>query len=174
MGDIQIIYRAGKDNALADALSRNPQGPPPEDGIAEGESQVAMIDEKGIAEGDSPVSKQLIELLQLTPTPPPPQVDDIPMIVEQKRDPVVQAMVQFLENVSDSQEDRCTSDPVRSGRRNFVLHIDLKQRYKKRVVVPSHLKEKLIHEVQRTIQWTFCNQSYVQHPIYNLLVGWNV
>ncbi len=34
--------RAGKDNA---ALSRNP---PPEDGIAEGESQVAVIDEDGI------------------------------------------------------------------------------------------------------------------------------
>ncbi len=64
MGDIQIIYRAGKDNALADALSRNPQGPPPEDGIAEGESQVAVINEDGIAEGDSPVSKQLIELLR--------------------------------------------------------------------------------------------------------------
>ncbi len=91
MGDIQIIYRAGKDNALADALSRNPQGPPPEDGIAEGESQVAVIDGDGIAEGDSPVSKQL---LQLTPTPP--QVDNTPMIVEEKRDPVVRAMVQFL------------------------------------------------------------------------------
>ncbi len=47
------------------------------------------------------------------------------MIVEQKRDPVVRAMVQFLKNgilPEDSQEDRCTSDPVRSGRRSFVLH----------------------------------------------------
>ncbi len=123
MGDIQIIYRAGKDNALADALSRNPQGPPPEDGIAEGESQVAVIDEDGIAEGDSPVSKQLFELLQLTPTPP--QVDNIPMIVEQKRDPVVRTVSEkgyLTRRPSDIQEDRYTSDPVRSGQRNFVLH----------------------------------------------------
>ncbi len=47
------------------------------DGIAEGESQVAVIDEDGIAERDSLVSKQLIELLQLTPTPTPLQVDDM-------------------------------------------------------------------------------------------------
>ena len=41
--EVQIVYKAGKENVLADALSRNPQKPPEEEGLAEGESQVAQV-----------------------------------------------------------------------------------------------------------------------------------
>ena len=40
---MNIIYRAGKENVIADALSRNPQAPAPQEGIAESEVQVAQI-----------------------------------------------------------------------------------------------------------------------------------
>ena len=41
--DVQIVYRAGKENKNADALSRSPVLPAPEVGIAEGEVHVAPV-----------------------------------------------------------------------------------------------------------------------------------
>ena len=39
--EVRIVYRAGKENKNADALSRSPVSPAPQIGIAEGEVQVA-------------------------------------------------------------------------------------------------------------------------------------
>ena len=42
---VTITHRAGKENLNADALSRNPHGPPSVSGIGEGEVQVAVIND---------------------------------------------------------------------------------------------------------------------------------
>ena len=41
--EVHIIYRAGKENVVADALSWNPQWPAHTEGLAESEVQVASI-----------------------------------------------------------------------------------------------------------------------------------
>ena len=41
--DIEICYRAGRENQRADALSRSPCSSSPARGIAEGEMQVASV-----------------------------------------------------------------------------------------------------------------------------------
>ena len=43
IGEVNIIYRSGKANTNADALSRNPYAPAPPEGIAENEIQVAAV-----------------------------------------------------------------------------------------------------------------------------------
>ena len=43
MRAVTITHCAGKENLNADALSRNPHNPPPDNGIGEGEVQIAMI-----------------------------------------------------------------------------------------------------------------------------------
>lgn len=40
---VNIVYRNGKENANADALSRNPVSPPPAQPIAEGDVQVFAV-----------------------------------------------------------------------------------------------------------------------------------
>ena len=41
--DVQIIYRPGKENCNADALSRQPHAPAPLEGVAEGELQICSV-----------------------------------------------------------------------------------------------------------------------------------
>ena len=43
VSEINILYRSGKANTNADALSRNPYLPAPQEGIGESELQVAVV-----------------------------------------------------------------------------------------------------------------------------------
>ena len=83
MKSVTIVYRAGRENARADALSRSPSGPPPTVGIAEGEAQVASVDTEDIA-----------SLLQANPT--------VGMTAnfssEQRRDPNLNMIIEFLQH----------------------------------------------------------------------------
>ena len=61
--EVNIIYRAGKENVIVDALSHNPQAPAPQEGIAESEVQVARIQGAEQEEDES----NFLHLLQLEP-----------------------------------------------------------------------------------------------------------
>ena len=56
---MHIVYRAGQENASADALSRHPHEPAPRQGIAQDETQVTAVH----TEAETPMS----ELLQQSP-----------------------------------------------------------------------------------------------------------
>ena len=74
--EVNIIYRAGKDNTIADALSRNPQALAPQEGIAEREVQVARIPRE---EEESDLS----HLLQLEPDPDLDQPGELAKLAEE-------------------------------------------------------------------------------------------
>ena len=86
-GEVQIVYKAGTENVLADALSRNPQKPPEEEGLAKGESQVVQV---GV---DESTESQLSDLLQLVLPTPNGDHQTPTVISELKRDPVLRAMI---------------------------------------------------------------------------------
>ena len=73
--NVQIIYRAGKENLNADALSRQPYSPAPKEGVAEGEIQVCAVSSETDIES----------LLRMDPE----TVMPIDFSREQKKDPQV-------------------------------------------------------------------------------------
>ena len=130
---VSIVYRAGRENALADALSRSPCDPPPTVGIGEVEAQVATIDTS---------ATDVDSLLQAEPV----TGNNSDFAAEQRQDPDG-----FLE------EDKLPEDPVLARKLaaqetqfsfiNNVLHfIDHRQDSKARVAVPSHLRERILRE----------------------------
>ena len=80
--DVQIIYRAGKTNLSADALSRSPQAPAPTGN--NDEIQVAAVTSQ---------ETSIQSLLQLKPKFSPTES----FTSEQRKDPCVREIIHFLE-----------------------------------------------------------------------------
>ena len=136
---VTIVYRAGRENACTDALSRSPYGPAPVLGIAEGEFQVSSI-----------ASKDATSLLQTTPEATKNRQSDYSM--EQRRDPELRAMIEFLgENKLPDDSSQAKKIAAQESQFTFtdgVLYfIDHRYGNQRRVVVPRQLREKLLHEV---------------------------
>lgn len=84
IGKINIIHRSGKTNTNADALSRNPQAPAPQEGIGENEIQVAAVNSEPITSTDV-----LLQAKPLVGTP-------TSFGEEQQKDPQLKDIIQFL------------------------------------------------------------------------------
>ena len=82
--EIHIVYRSGKRNTAADALSRSPQAGAPDKGVAEQEVQVATVQTE---------TTNIQSLLQSTPLP----YNQQSFALEQQKDPEVLEIVMFLE-----------------------------------------------------------------------------
>ena len=81
--EVKIIYRSGKSNLNADALSRNPQAPAPKEGIAQTDVQVSLVDSAEVS---------VETLLQAEPERSPlAGIDSLSQ--EQRKDPALLEMI---------------------------------------------------------------------------------
>ena len=137
---IQITYRAGRENANADALSRCPVG---------GETLVTSVPEVQIAQVQS-TSRDIVELLQSPP------VDSVPDSTanyshEQGKDPEILELRQFLLR-GELPDDPRRARKVAAQAPSFVVLddmvylIDSKRGHQRRCVVPVHLRMSLMEE----------------------------
>ena len=137
---IQITYRAGEENANADALSRCPVG---------GDTLVTSVPEVKIAQVQS-ASRDIVELLQSPP------VDSVPDSAanyshEQGKDAEILELRQFLLR-GELPDDPWRARKVAAQAPSFVVLddmvylIDSKRGHQRRCVVPVHLRMSLMEE----------------------------
>jgi len=144
---VDIVYRAGRENASADALSRSPVNPPPSHGIGQDEMQVSAVATSG---SDTPehldTGQPLSSLLRLPPASSEGTVD---YSSEQMKDPTLKGLVLYL------QDEQLPDDPeeakkVAAKASQFALadgvltYLDRNPGDRKRVAVPLHLREEVI------------------------------
>jgi len=146
--EVTIVYCPGKDNVLADALSRNPTGCAPVTDLAEEETQVAAV------------KSTIDSVLKMNPAVGCSKYD---LVEEQSKDPDLKVMLDYVQvNVlpEDQKEACCVVAQAPSFCiLNGVLYFIYSRRGNtKRVVVPYIVTEKQHHdrESQWTLCWTFC------------------
>lgn len=132
---VNIIYRSGKENVNADALSRNPVNPAPAVAVAEGEVQVSAV-------------TTMPELLAAKPLP----AGDVDYFArEQLKDPEVLAMIRYLDAgelpVDDTKARKLVAQAYSFTLMDGVLYfVDPRQDDRKRAVVPSQLRGEILEE----------------------------
>ena len=132
---VSIVYCAGRENTLADALSRSPCYSLPAVCATEGEAQVSLVE---------------VDIDSLLHTEPVAgSSSDFSM--EQCKDPNLRTIIEFLED-DRLPEDLALAGSIAAQEPQFslvgnVLHfIDQRQGHRKGVAVPSHLRERLLRE----------------------------
>ena len=134
---VDIIYRPGRENGNADALSRMPHLPAPVEGIGEDLVQVSVV------RSDDTMAK-LFSADPITQAP-----DDFGR--EQGRDPHLEPLMTYLRD-GTVPTDETTARKVISQAPQFtivedILYIlDSKQRGRLRIVVPDHLRHEIMKE----------------------------
>ena len=142
IADLNVIYRPGKENTKADDLSRSPQRPAPVFGEAETEIQVSTIT------GD--IGHTIDEMLRMEPDSSPSDLHSFAR--EQRKDEKINQVILFLETEKLSSDDK-KARKVALQSSNFTIEdevlyfLDSKHNHRKRAVVPSHLRERLMKEV---------------------------
>ena len=134
--NVDIVYRAGKDNLHADALSRQPYLSPPDDTVASGDLQVCAINSMQ-TEGSNTIDA----LLEVEPEEP---INVDSFAEEQKRDSNIRKLVNYLEEGTLPEDTRSASKvvslaPLFTLVNNILYFIDAKQSNLRRVVVPHQL-----------------------------------
>ncbi len=140
---INIVYKAGKENTSADALSCNPHGQVPQ-GVEVEQIQVASVQSEDLT---------LSELLQLDPVPKSPF--ELDFGAEQHKDPELCLMFNFLihdklptvEQKAQQKARKLAAQALHfSVIENILYFVESKQDGRKRCAVPEHLRQQIMTE----------------------------
>ena len=136
--NVDIVYRSGKLNSNADALSRNPVDPAPAVAIAEGDVQVCNVT----------ATTTLSELLDAEPHP----IGDADYFArEQLEDPEVLMLIRYLDT-GELPEDSTKARKLVAQAFSFTLldgilyFVDPRRDDQKRAVVPTQLRGGLLED----------------------------
>ena len=146
--NVDIVYRAGRDNLHADALSRQPYLPAPSEEVEQGYLQVCAINSK--QSGDSSMIDSLLEI------GPGETINMDSFAEEQWKDGDIKMLMDYLER-GMLPEDRQSASKVASQAPSFTLvsqilyFVDAKQNNLRRVVVPCHLRQQLMTEYHSSV-----------------------
>ena len=146
--EVRIVYRAGKENVAADALSRRPQGPAPPEGITEAEIQVSTVSTSQSVPPPAPLG-DTTSLAKKSASVQSLMLDSFDK--EQRKDPCLSEMVVFLEHgalPADEVKARKIANqaPLFAIIEGILYYVDAKQGNAKRAVVPRHLRKQILEE----------------------------
>ena len=141
--NVDIVYRAGKDNLHADALSHQPYLSPPDDIVASGDLQVCAINSM-----QTKGSNTIDALLEVEPEEP---INVDSFAEEQKQDSNIRKLVNYLEEGTLPEDTRSASKvvslaPLFTLVNNILYFIDAKQSNLRWVVVPHQLRQQIMTE----------------------------
>ena len=141
VGEVKIVYRSGRENANADALSHQPHLPATGEGIAQDEVQIAVVSTGAPETGIHELLDVDIDVGEGTDG----------FAEEQRKDPDIAAMMEYLANGKLPQEDvkarRVMAQELQFELIDGVLfYLDMKYCGRKRAVVPEQLREQILKE----------------------------
>lgn len=138
--DVQVVYRPGRENDQADALSRNPV-------VSSGDEHLEV--DARVAQVTSLEEASIDELLGSEPS----EIGDGPEVAypsEQRKDANLRALMTYLEDGELLQESKdarqIVNEALHFAMINGTLHFVEKGGGRKRVAVPTHLREALLNE----------------------------